>query len=50
MINYLQSAQKIFGGDVKTHLLLFTDNVDKESENMKSYKEAAGDYKGKVRI
>ncbi|XP_045212696.2 protein disulfide-isomerase-like, partial [Mercenaria mercenaria] len=43
-----ESAQKIFGGDVKTHLLLFTDNVDKESENMKSYKEAATDFKGKV--
>ena len=45
---YFQSAQKIFGGNVKTHILLFTDNVDKEHEHMVAYKAAAGQFKGKV--
>ncbi|WAQ95757.1 PDIA1-like protein [Mya arenaria] len=42
------SAQKIFGGDVKTHILLFTDNVDADSENMLAYKETAAGFRGKV--
>ena len=47
---FSQSAQKIFGGEVKNHILFFTDNVDKEHEHMKAYKEAAADFKGKVRF
>ena len=43
-----QSAQKIFGGEVKTHLLLFTDDVNKESDNMKAYNQTAKLFKGKV--
>ncbi|KAH3869164.1 protein disulfide-isomerase-like [Dreissena polymorpha] len=43
-----ESAQKIFGGDVKTHILLFSDNVEKDSDNMVAYKEAATGFKGKV--
>lgn len=33
---------------MKTHILLFTDNVDQEHETMIGYKEAARDYKGNV--
>jgi len=35
---------------VKTHILLFTDNVDQDSEQMKAYKEVAADFKGKVTL
>jgi hypothetical protein len=46
-----EAAGKIFGGDVKNHLLLF---VSKNSEDFKAkydtFKEVAADYKGKVRV
>jgi len=44
-----QSAQKIFGGEVKNHLLLF---ISKKADNfdaiLADYKVAATDYKGRV--
>ncbi|XP_002731648.1 protein disulfide-isomerase-like [Saccoglossus kowalevskii] len=44
-----QTAQKIFGGDIKKHNLMF---LDKEVENFQSiydgFTEAAKDFKGKV--
>lgn len=42
------TAQKIFGGEVKTHLLLFTDETDKDTDKMVAYRNAASDFKGKV--
>ncbi|KAL4240459.1 Protein disulfide-isomerase [Mactra antiquata] len=43
-----ESAQKIFGGDVKTHLLLFTSEIESDNEVMVAYKEAAADFKSRV--
>lgn len=44
-----ETAAKIFGGDVKNHMLLF---VSKKSDNFQSYsdifKEVARSFKGKV--
>jgi len=44
-----ETAQKIFGGDIKKHNLLF---MDKEAENYKTvreaFNEAAGGFKGEV--
>lgn len=44
-----ESAQKVFGGEVKNHLLLF---ISKKADNFDStldgYKGAAGNFKGKV--
>ncbi|CAH1794945.1 unnamed protein product [Owenia fusiformis] len=44
-----ESAQKIFGGDQKKHILLF---ISKKTDNFQStlddYKGAAGDFKGEV--
>ena len=46
-----ESAAKIFGGDVKNHMLLF---VSKEADSFQSnfdvFKEVAKNYKGKVSI
>ena len=48
---YIQSAQKIFGGDVKTHILFFTNTADAGHEaNMEQYKKAATGFKGKVSL
>jgi len=45
-----ETAAKIFGGDVKNHMLLF---VSKQSDSFQSYfdifKEVARSFKGKVR-
>lgn len=44
-----ESAQKIFGGDIKNHILLF---VSKKADDFQTkfdlFKGAAGDFKGKV--
>ena len=45
-----QSAQKIFGGEVKNHNLLFVSKEDdKFAETLEGYKKAAAGFKGKVR-
>jgi len=44
----LQSAQKIFGGEVKNHILLFLKK-DGGEETINKFKAAASDFKGKVR-
>lgn len=43
----VQSAQKIFGGEVKNHILLFLKKESGE-ETIDKFKAAAGDFKGKV--
>jgi len=44
-----QSAQKIFGGDVKNHLLLFISRkADNFDATLEDYKVAAKDFKGKA--
>ena len=46
-----QTAQKIFGGEIRVHNLLF---IKKDADNFDSVKEqfssAAEEYKGKVRL
>jgi len=42
-----ESAQKIFGGEVKNHILLFLKKEGNE-EQIEKFKAAAGDFKGKV--
>jgi len=42
-----ETAQKIFGGDIKTHVLYFTEE-DASKPWMTDYKEAAGSFKGKA--
>lgn len=42
-----ESAQKIFGGDVKNHILLFLKK-DEGKETLEGYGEAAKDFKGKI--
>jgi len=45
----LQSAQKIFGGDVKSHMLLFVSKkADNYDDLIAMYKKAAPTFKGKV--
>ena len=44
----VQSAQKIFGGEVKNHILLFLKKEGGE-ETIEKFKAAASDFKGKVR-
>ncbi len=47
---WLQSAQKIFGGDVKNHLLYFmSKSADDFTARVDDYKKAASTFKGKVR-
>jgi protein disulfide-isomerase A1 len=44
-----ESAQKIFGGEVKNHLLLFISaKADDFQDKLAAYRAAAGDFKGKV--
>jgi protein disulfide-isomerase A1 len=46
-----EAAGKIFGGEVKNHLLLF---ISKKAEDFKekhdAFKEVAADFKGKVGV
>eukprot|EP00045_Choanoeca_perplexa_P012720 m.140746 g.140746 ORF g.140746 m.140746 type:complete len:521 (-) comp16114_c1_seq1:66-1628(-) len=44
-----ESASKIFGGDIKSHLLLFTDTSDEDFGSLKSVLETtAQEFKGQV--
>ena len=42
-----QTAPKIFGGPIKTHLLVFTD-ADESAEELAGVKEVAKEVKGKL--
>jgi len=42
-----ESAQKIFGGEIKNHILLFLKKEGNE-DVIKGYSEAAADFKGKI--
>ena len=45
----LQSAQKIFGGEIKQHLLLFLKKTAENYQQMlEDYKAASTEFKGKV--
>lgn len=45
----IQNAQKIFGGDIKNHLLLFVSkSADDFTAKVDDYRKAAETYKGKV--
>ena len=44
----MQSAQKIFGGEVKNHILLFLKKEGGD-ELIDKFRAAAPDFKGKVR-
>ncbi|XP_046342602.1 protein disulfide-isomerase 2-like [Haliotis rufescens] len=43
-----ESAQKIFGGEVKNHILLFMDKGEGFDEKVEIFKSVAKDFKGKV--
>jgi len=44
-----ESASKIFGGDVKNHMLLFVSKkTDEFQPHFDVFKEVAQDFKGKV--
>ncbi|NWH82512.1 PDIA1 isomerase, partial [Piaya cayana] len=44
-----QTAPKIFGGEIKTHILLFLPkSVSDYQEKLDNFKSAAGDFKGKI--
>ena len=45
----MQTAPKIFGGEIKTHLLaFFSGEDDTAEESLAGLKEVASDFKGKV--
>ncbi|XP_062593254.1 protein disulfide-isomerase-like, partial [Saccostrea cucullata] len=44
-----ESAQKIFGGEIKNHILLFIKKTEKDFDTkLSDFKEAAKDFKGEV--
>ncbi|XP_061175236.1 protein disulfide-isomerase-like isoform X2 [Saccostrea echinata] len=44
-----ESAQKIFGGEIKNHILLFVKKSEKDFDTkLSDFKEAAKDFKGEV--
>ncbi|ESO84205.1 hypothetical protein LOTGIDRAFT_184255 [Lottia gigantea] len=43
-----ESAQKIFGGKVKNHILLFVNKDDDFDKHLEQFKAPAKDFKGKV--
>ena len=48
-VDFLQTAPKIFGGKIMTHLLLFVSKKsDKFDEVLASVKESSKKFKGKV--
>lgn len=50
LLYFSQTAPKIFGGEIKTHILLFLPkSVDDYQEKLDNFKTAAGNFKGKVR-
>ena len=47
---FFQTAPKIFGGDIKSHLLsFFPSDGDKYEEIVATLKKVAAQFKGKVR-
>lgn len=46
----MQTAPKIFGGDIKTHILLFLpESAPDRDGKLSGFKKAAESFKGKVR-
>ncbi|MBN3314263.1 PDIA1 isomerase, partial [Atractosteus spatula] len=44
-----QTAPKIFGGEIKSHILLFVPKTASDfQDKMENFKKAAGDFKGKI--
>lgn len=48
VLQLFQSAQKIFGGEVKSHLLYFLKSDDEFDAALEKFKESAVNFKGKV--
>lgn len=47
---YVQTAQKIFGGEIKVHVLLFNSKKATDAEKLRDeFKTAAMKFRGKVR-
>lgn len=45
----LQTAPKIFGGEIKSHILLFVPKASKDfQDKMDNFRKAAEGFKGKV--
>lgn len=44
-----QSAQKIFGGDIKNHILLFLKKEGGD-DTISKFRDASADFKGKVSL
>lgn len=50
VMNFFQTAPKIFGGEIKTHILLFLPkSVTDYQGKLDNFKAAAESFKGKVR-
>lgn len=46
---FLQTAPKIFGGDIKSHILMFLPKAAADfQDKMEQFKKAAGGFKGRV--
>lgn len=51
LISCLQTAPKIFGGVIKSHILMFVPKTAKDfQDKMDQFKKAAEGFKGKVGI
>lgn len=49
LVLLLQTAPKIFGGDIKSHILMFVPKTAKDfQDKMDQFKKAAEGFKGKV--
>lgn len=51
LISRLQTAPKIFGGEIKSHILMFVPKTAEDfQDKMDQFKKASEGFKGKVRL